>query len=167
MRIPLTVCPPIYSNIAADHVPELHEQLSTSIRSLYTHDRITNPDVDTFWAIFNVLRNGGGLADLPAFALLEDVGDWLRRSMESNLPIEDKILRIIKCSEGIANVYLFFHAQAQIDQARNHVEFDQMESLVRLLDDLLTSLPGGASSVLTPWAADAWQLTKEGFLAAS
>lgn len=147
----------------------LFTQLATSIISLFAHDRITNTDISTFWQIFNnALRHYPGHDSdpgihRPAFALLDHVGQWLQRSMNSELPVRDKHYRVMKCSRGISGTYWSLRAQSVLDDIKKLPEFATAELLVRHIDELLASM-GGADLVLSSWGADSWGLAKDEFL---
>ncbi|KAF9467949.1 hypothetical protein BDZ94DRAFT_1210492 [Collybia nuda] len=148
---------------------ELFAQLSGSLISLFAHDRITNTDISTFWGIFNnVLRHypgpsAGPEISRPAYALLDYVGQWLQRSMDSEPSLEEKHYRVMRCSRGISGTYWSLRAESGLDQIKKLPEFATAELLVRHIDETLASM-GGANSVLSPWGAGAWGLAKDEFL---
>ncbi|KAF9467945.1 hypothetical protein BDZ94DRAFT_1318466 [Collybia nuda] len=148
---------------------ELFAQLSSSIMALLDHDQITNTDISTFWDIFNnVLRQYPGVGPdpgprRPAYALLDHVGQWLQRSMNSELSAADKHYRVMICSRGISGTYWSLQAKAELKQTKKLPEFQAAELLVRHIDEIFASI-GGASTIMSPWGTDSWGLAKDEFL---
>lgn len=129
---------------------------------MFANDRLSNDELPTFWNIFNKLKDFNQDGSFPAYVLLEDVEQWLYRSMDSSLDAGGKRDRVALCTRGVEDIYWSLRSRSELDIVRAFREFIIVESLVRALDGFLDSL-GGVDAVLTQWSAEAWELAKEAF----
>jgi len=161
----------------------LRAQTLAMLKSLLVQDRITPSNISNFWSIYEYLSTHGvELSDkdstLEASSAVcgRDVTDWLQRTMDADMTIDEKIALVKPCLEGFQILYQdgpgipssMEESSITVGNAPNlwpTPEIEAVLAMVKSLDEELAALP--ASRPLTsPWSTDSWEHTKRDFLLA-
>lgn len=138
-----------------------------SITSLFDQDRLRSDDIGDFWEIFNSLLqytrfSGDGSPTRPAYSVLEAAEAWLTRTSDpgSNGDLSE---RVANCLKGMSHILWSLRARFELDELKDLPEFGKLESFLRVLGELSTSL-GGSGSAFSPWSANKWKTMNNEFL---